>query len=161
MMGWDDAPAHVCRGGDARGLAFCCPPVKPCPVHTKIAEIGLSPQEFVNIKEEFGKKTELGQGARTCFGSLIWCCKASKPCPLRDAELQTLGISHDKYMTLKKELAEEILKASKKGSMNYSDEDIKTLAETFNISFEEAKQTLEESGNDLKTAIKTLRLKSL
>ena len=54
-MGWDDAPAHVCRGGDARGLAFCCPPVKPCPVHTKLAEIGMSPQEFVNIKQEFGK----------------------------------------------------------------------------------------------------------
>ena len=29
------------------------------------------------------------------------------------------------------------------------------------ISFDEAKQALEESGNDLKTAIKNLRLKSL
>ncbi|RAP52018.1 MAG: metal-binding transcription factor [Methanosphaera sp. rholeuAM270] len=160
-MGWDDAPAHVCRGGDARGLAFCCPPVKPCPVHTKLAEIGLNPQEFVNIKEEFGRKTKLGVGAATCFGSLVWCCKASKPCPLRDMELQANGISHDEYMTLKKQLAEEILKHSKQNNLTYTDDEITRLAETFNISFEEAKQALEDSNNDLKTAIKNLRLKSL
>ena len=71
-MGWDDAPAHVCRGGDARGLAFCCPPVKPCPVHMKLEEIGLSPQEFVNIKQNFAKKTKLKHGASTCFGSFVW-----------------------------------------------------------------------------------------
>lgn len=160
-MGWDDAPAHVCRGGDARGLAFCCPPVKPCPVHTKIAEIGLSPQEFVNIKEEFGKKTKLGAGAATCFGSLIWCCKASKPCPLRDMELQANGISHEEYMSLKKELADEIIKHSNVASTDYSDDDITSLADTFDISFDEAKQALSDAGNDLKTAIKNLRLKSL
>ena len=28
-MTWEDAPSHICRGGDVRGLAFCCPPVKP------------------------------------------------------------------------------------------------------------------------------------
>ncbi|MBP8707064.1 MAG: methanogenesis marker 9 domain-containing protein, partial [Methanobrevibacter sp.] len=26
-MTWEDAPSHICRGGDKRGLAFCCPPV--------------------------------------------------------------------------------------------------------------------------------------
>ena len=161
MMGWDDAPAQVCRGGDARGLAFCCPPVKPCPVHTKIAEIGLSPQEFVDIKQEFAKKTKLGLGATTCFGSFVWCCKDSKPCPLRDMELQANGISHDEYMTLKKQLAEEILSHSKANNVSYSDDDITSLAETFDISFDEAKKALDESGNDLKTAIKNLRLKSL
>ncbi|ABC57777.1 MULTISPECIES: methanogenesis marker 9 domain-containing protein [Methanosphaera] len=160
-MGWDDAPAHVCRGGDIRGLAFCCPPVKPCPVHTKLAEVGLSPQEFVNIKEEFGKKTELGKGTGTCFGSLIWCCKASKPCPLRDSVLQSIGMSHDTYMTLKKELANEIVKHSNVNEITYSDKDISTLAETFNITIDEARNALTEAGNDLKTAIKNLRLKSL
>ena len=160
-MGWEDAPAHVCRGGDARGLAFCCPPVKPCPVHAKIAEIGLTPQEFVNIKEDFGKRTKLGTGAATCFGSLIWCCKDSKPCPLRDMELQAAGISHDEYMTLKKQLAEEILKHSKVNTVKYTDEYIQSLASTFNISVDEAKKALDESGNDLKVAIKNLRLKSL
>ena len=160
-MGWDDAPAHVCRGGDIRGLAFCCPPVKPCPVHTKLAEVGLSPQEFVNIKEEFRKKTELGKGTGTCFGSLIWCCKASKPCPLRDSVLQSIGMSHDTYMTLKKELANEIVKHSNVNEITYSDKDISTLAETFNITIDEARNALTEAGNDLKTAIKNLRLKSL
>lgn len=161
MMGWDDAPAHVCRGGDARGLAFCCPPVKPCPVHTKLAEVGLSPQEFVDIKQEFGKKTKLGVGTSTCFGSLVWCCKDSKPCPLRDMELQANGISHDEYMTLKKQLAEEILSRTTANKKVYTDEDIEALAATFDITFLEAKQALAESGNDMKAAIKNLRLKSL
>ena len=160
-MGWDDAPAHVCKGGDARGLAFCCPPVKPCPIHNKLAEIGLDPQEFINIKEEFGKKTKLGAGQGTCFGSLIWCCKASKPCPLRDSQLQMLGISHDEYMELKKQLADEILKHSNVNTVEYSDEDIAQLAETFNITLDDAKAALDDAGNDLKTAIKNLRLKNL
>ena len=161
-MGWDDAPAHVCKGGDARGLAFCCPPVKPCPIHNKLAEIGLSPQEFIQIKEDFAKKTELGQGAATCFGSLVWCCKASKPCPLRDSQLASLGISHDKYMELKKQLADEILKkANIEQKVEYSDDDLKSLAETFNITIDEAKAALEDAGNDLKTAIKKLRLKKI
>lgn len=160
-MGWEDAPAHVCRGGDARGLAFCCPPVKPCPVHMKLEEIGISPQEFVNIKQEFGSKTKLKAGANTCFGSLVWCCKASKPCPLRDMELQANGISHDEYMSLKKQLADEILKHAKTKSVSYTDNDIQSLADTFNISFDEAKSELESADNDLKTAIKNLRMKSL
>ncbi len=160
-MGWSDAPAHICKGGDARGLAFCCPPVKPCPVHNKLAEIGLSPQEFVEIKEEFGKRTDLGKGNGTCFGSLLWCCKASKPCPLRDAVLESIGMSHDTYMSLKKELADEIIKKSNVNTITYSDEDLETLATTFNISKEEAENVLKESGNDLKTAIKNLRLKDL
>ena len=45
--------------------------------------------------------------------------------------------------------------------MQYSDEDIQKLAATFEISFDEAKQALDDSGNDLKAAIKNLRLKSL
>lgn len=160
-MAWEDAPAHVCKGEDARGLAFCCPPVKPCPIHNKLAEIGLSPQDFIELKEEFGKKTELGGGPNTCFGSLVWCCKASKPCPLRDSQLQALGISHDRYMDLKKQLADEILAKSNVNTVKYSDEDIAKLAETFNIPVDEAKEALDTAGNDLKTAIKNLRLKNL
>ncbi len=161
MMGWEDAPNHVCRGGDVRGLAFCCPPVKPCPVHNKLAEVGISPEEFVKIKEDFGKKTDLGKGVGTCFGSLIWCCKASKPCPLRDSALYSIGMSHDEYMTLKKQLAEEIVKHSNVGEINYSDEDLQTLAQTFDISIDEAKSALNASGNDLKSAIKYIRMNNL
>jgi putative methanogenesis marker domain 9 len=159
-MGWENAPAHVCRGGDARGLAFCCPPVKPCPIHGKLKEINLSPEKFVSIKEEFGKKTDLGKGTGTCFGSLVWCCKTSKPCPLRDTVLQSIGMSHDEYMSLKKELAAEILKEADV-KVTYSEKDVEALAQTFDISVTEAKNALSESGNDMKTAIKNLRLKSL
>ena len=93
-MGWDDAPSHICRGGDVRGLAFCCPPVKPCPVMNALREVGITPQEYINIKEDFAKNTRLGEGAGTCFGSLVWCCKTSKPCPLRDMVLRNINMSH-------------------------------------------------------------------
>ena len=89
-MTWEDAPSHICRGGDIRGLAFCCPPVKPCPVLNALEEVNLTPQEYIQIKTEFGKNTRLGEGAGTCFGSLIWCCKPSKPCPLRDMTLRNI-----------------------------------------------------------------------
>jgi len=32
QSGWYNCPKHICSGGDLRGLAFCCPPVKHCPV---------------------------------------------------------------------------------------------------------------------------------
>ena len=56
-MTWEDAPSHICRGGDVRGLAFCCPPVKPCPVLNALQEVNLTPQEFVDIKIQFGRET--------------------------------------------------------------------------------------------------------
>jgi len=43
-------------------------------------------------------------------------------------------------MTLKKQLSEEILKHSNVNTVNYSDEDIQSLADTFEISFDEATQ---------------------
>lgn len=110
-MAWDDAPSHICRGGDVRGLAFCCPPVKPCPIMNALREVGLTPQEFLDIKQQFAKETRLGEGRGTCFESLVWCCKTSKPCPLRDMTLNQIGMSHDEYLTLKKQLSEVILGA--------------------------------------------------
>ncbi|MCQ6253524.1 methanogenesis marker 9 domain-containing protein [Methanocaldococcus sp.] len=111
-MGWENAPSHICRGGDLRGLAFCCPPIKYCPIHKALKILKLSPEEFIRIKEEFGKRTKLGLGKNTCFGSLVWCCKITKPCPYRDYELAKNNITPDEYMELKKELAEEIIKNS-------------------------------------------------
>ncbi len=110
---WDNAPSHVCRGGDLRGLAFCCPPIKGCPIHNLLNILRMTPHEFINIKENFGKKTRLGEGKNTCFGSLVWCCKITKPCPFRDDEMLKINMSEDEYMNLKKELAEEIIKNSK------------------------------------------------
>lgn len=113
-MGWYNAPKHVCRGeGDLRGLSFCCLPVKQCPVHGKINMLGLKAQEFADIKMDFAKGTMLEYGDSTCFGSLVWCCKISKPCFLRDGVLETLGLSDAEYMRLKKELADHILEHTK------------------------------------------------
>ncbi|WP_406670170.1 methanogenesis marker 9 domain-containing protein [Methanolobus sp. ZRKC4] len=121
-MGWYNAPKHVCRGeGDLRGLTFCCLPVKQCPVHGKIERLGLTAQEFADLKMEFAKGTMLEYGDSTCFGSLVWCCKISKPCFLRDGVLETLGLSDAEYMRLKKELADYIIENAKKpinGSKN-------------------------------------------
>ncbi|MDW7731649.1 MAG: methanogenesis marker 9 domain-containing protein [Methanolobus sp.] len=113
-MGWYNAPKHVCRGeGDLRGLTFCCLPVKQCPVHGKIKNLGLTAHEFADIKMDFAKGTMLEYGDSTCFGSLVWCCKISKPCFLRDGVLETLGLSDAEYMRLKKELADHILENAK------------------------------------------------
>lgn len=158
-MAWENAPSHICRGGDVRGLAFCCPPVKPCPIMNALREVGLTPQEFLDIKQKFAKETRLGEGPATCFGSLVWCCKTSKPCPLRDMTLNQIGMTEDEYMTLKKQLSEEILKA---GNVQASNDDAAmALAETFNISVDEAKKTLEDCDNDLRMAVKLLKLKEL
>ena len=156
-MGWDDAPSHICRGGDVRGLAFCCPPVKPCPVMNALREVGITPQEYIKIKEDFAKNTRLGEGAGTCFGSLVWCCKPSKPCPLRDITLKNIGMTHDEYLDLKKELSDKLVGVDKPTP----DESVKVLAETFNIGEMEAMSVLNDCNNDLRMAVKLLRVKSL
>ncbi len=109
---WENAPSHICRGGDLRGLAYCCPPIKGCPIHKALNILQITPEKFIKIKEDFGKKTKLGLGKNTCFGSLVWCCKITKPCPYRDREMEKYGISKEEYMRLKKELSYEILKNS-------------------------------------------------
>lgn len=156
-MVWKDSPSHVCRGGDKRALTFCCPPVKPCPIIYALEDAKLSPQDYIKIKEKFGEKTKLGYGEGTCFGSLVWCCKPSKPCPLRDMVLRRIDMSEDEYMKLKRELSEELVGAS----ISSIQESVKALTETFNVPEEEAYQVLSDCGNDLKNAIKVLRMKDL
>ena len=155
-MVWEDSPSHVCRGGDKRALTFCCPPVKPCPIIYALEEANLSSQDYIAKKEEFGKKTRLGQGEGTCFGSLVWCCKPSKPCPLRDMVLRKIDMSVEEYMELKKQLSEELV-----GVAASSKEEIKALADAFDIPEEEADNVLQECGNDLRMAAKILKMKSL
>lgn len=156
-MEWEDAPSHICRGGDKRGLAFCCPPVKTCPMIYALEDAKLTPQDYIKIKQNFGKRTRLGYGEGTCFGSMVWCCKPSKPCPLRDMAMRKINMSEDEYMKLKKELSEELVGKSPSSVK----ESVKALAETFKVPEEEALQVLSECGNDLKTAIKVLRMKDL
>jgi TIM-barrel protein len=108
-IGWYNAPKHVCSQGDFRGLAFCCLPVKPCPVHGKFRKLGYTAEEFAKTKFDFAKGTMLEYGGDTCFGSLVWCCKITKPCWIRDGVLNTIGLSDSDYMKLKKQLAEYVL----------------------------------------------------
>ena len=109
LSGWCNAPKHICAGGDLRGLTFCCPPVKNCAVFGALKRAGLTPEEFVNRKIAAAKGTPLEKGEGTCFGSLVWCCKISKPCYLRDEALARAHLSEKDYMELKKKLAEKIL----------------------------------------------------
>lgn len=156
-MVWDDSPSHVCRGGDKRALTFCCPPVKPCPILYALEDAKITPQEYVEIKEDFGERTRLGHGEGTCFGSLVWCCKPSKPCPLRDMVMRRIDMSTEEYLELKKELSEELVGKTESSV----EEKVKGLSEAFNVHEEEALQTLQECGNDLKMAMKLLRMKNL
>ncbi len=120
-LGWYNSPKHLCSGkGDLRSLTFCCVPVKPCALLYKLKKLGLAPQDFVEIKKEFGKGTMLEYGDSTCFGSLLWCCKISKPCFLRDGVLDLLELSPQEYMTLKKELSEYILDHAKVAKNDHS-----------------------------------------
>lgn len=155
-MVWSDAPSHVCRGGDKRALTFCCPPVKPCPIMIALEEAGLTAQDYIEIKESFAKRTRLGEGQGTCFGSLVWCCKPSKPCPLRDMAMKRINMSTEEYMELKKKLSEELV-----GTSEPDTESVKALADAFNVTPEEAREALEDAANDLRTAMKILRMKSL
>lgn len=109
LSGWCNAPKHICAGGDLRGLAFCCPPVKSCAVFGALKRAGLTPEEFVNRKIAAARGTPLEKGEGTCFGSLVWCCKIGKPCYLRDEALARANLSEREYMELKKKLAEKIL----------------------------------------------------
>ena len=111
LVGWYNAPKHICSGGDLRGIAFCCPPVKNCPLLGALKKIGVTPRQFIERKLELTRGTPLEPGDGTCFGSLAWCCKITKPCFMRDAVLDSHGISPDEYMRLKKKLAEDLLKA--------------------------------------------------
>lgn len=108
-IGWYNAPKHVCSEGDFRGLAFCCLPVKPCPVHEKFRKLGYTAEEFARTKLDFAKGTMLEYGGDTCFGSLVWCCKITKPCWIRDGVLNTIGLSDVEYMKLKQQLAKYVL----------------------------------------------------
>jgi putative methanogenesis marker domain 9 len=112
IMGWYNAPKHICAGGDLRGLAFCCPPVKNCPIHGALKKLGMTPEEFAKRKQQIARGTILDQEVDTCFGSLIWCCKITKPCYMRDAALRRLRISEAEYMVLKKNVAERLLNKS-------------------------------------------------
>lgn len=118
MTGWYNAPKHICGGGDLRALAFCCLPVKPCALHGALKQAGIGAEEFMKIKTDFARKTPIEFGEGTCFGSMTWCCKITKPCFLRDSALESIGLSDVEYMRIKKKLSEYILNYAKNKQKN-------------------------------------------
>lgn len=107
--GWYNAPKQLCRGGDIRSLAFCCLPVKHCPLIPFLEKIGLTREEYMDIKTRAVADTPLAQGKMTCFGSMAWCCKSSSPCMLRGIAEKTAGLTGPEYMHLKRDLADKIM----------------------------------------------------
>ena len=107
--GWYNAPKQICRGGDIRALAFCCMPVKECPLIPTLERIGMPRDEYVRMKLEAVRGTMLDHGKQTCFGSLAFCCKNSSPCMFRNMTLKQHQITPKEYMRLKRELSEMIM----------------------------------------------------
>ena len=108
-VGWYNAPKQLCRGGDIRGLTFCCMPVKQCPLLPTLETIGMSREEYLSIKGSATKGTLLAEGSHTCFGSLAFCCKATTPCMFRDMTLKSINLPKNEYMALKRTLSEKIV----------------------------------------------------
>ncbi len=108
-MGWYNAPKQVCRGGDYRGLAFCCMPMKQCPLLPTLSAIGLGHEEYIKLKMDAVTGTPLESGSSTCFGSLAFCCKSTTPCMFRDMALMETGLAKPEYMRLKCHLSEKIM----------------------------------------------------
>jgi tRNA-dihydrouridine synthase B len=107
--GWYNSPKQLCRGGDIRALAFCCMPVKECPLIPTLSRIGLPKEDYIRTKLDTVKGTPLEEGKQTCFGSLAWCCKTSSPCMFRDMTLRQQNISKKDYMRMKRELSGTII----------------------------------------------------
>jgi putative methanogenesis marker domain 9 len=107
--GWYNAPKQLCRGGDLRSLAFCCMPVKQCPLLPALDTIGMDREEYLALKRELTDGTEISKGSHTCFGSLAWCCKSSTPCMFRDMMLDSLSLTKSEYMTMKRKLSDGIM----------------------------------------------------
>ncbi|MFX0039637.1 MAG: methanogenesis marker 9 domain-containing protein [Candidatus Heimdallarchaeota archaeon] len=126
LPGWERvAPIPLCMGGDYRALTFCCRPgyaltfASKCKRDETLLELGLTPEEFVKIKEKFSKENNWNSEL-VCFGSLSYCCMRRDGCSKRDLALsekyptKTLEDIMEIYFKKKKELSKRILKCIKK-----------------------------------------------
>jgi predicted metal-binding transcription factor (methanogenesis marker protein 9) len=121
IPGWKHAPVPICMGGDFRALTWCCKPGYAltfgykCRRDQKLKEVGMSPEEFIRIKEEFSQKHNWGSEF-TCYGSLSYCCMRQSGCYRRDQDLAKRypNMSYEEilkeYYSLKKLLAQLLLK---------------------------------------------------
>ena len=120
VPGWKDAPIHICMDADYRGLTFCCKPgyslthAFTCKRDEILIEIGLTPEEFMQIKEEFSNENNWDSEV-VCFGSLSYCCMRRRGCSRRDIALverypnKSLEEMMKIYFNKKKELSKRIL----------------------------------------------------
>ncbi|MBN2155439.1 MAG: methanogenesis marker 9 domain-containing protein [Candidatus Lokiarchaeota archaeon] len=124
LPGWKNAPIPICMGGDYRALTWCCKPGSTltfgykCLRDIKLQEIGMTPDDFIRVKEEFSKKYQWDSNY-PCFGSFSYCCMRRGGCDLRDPGLKKrypnleFADIQKEYYIRKKELAEIILKCAK------------------------------------------------
>ena len=120
IPGWNNAPIHICMNADYRGLTFCCKPGHSltfgfkCKRDLTLKELGLNPEEFIRIKEEFSKENNWDSEV-VCFGSISYCCMRRGGCPRRDIALSKRypNIPLEEIMKIyfkkKKELSKRIL----------------------------------------------------
>jgi predicted metal-binding transcription factor (methanogenesis marker protein 9) len=121
ILGWEEnAPVPICMGGDYRALTFCCKPgfsltfAFKCGRDRILKEIGLSPEDFMAIKEQFSRENDWDSDV-VCFGSISYCCMRRGGCPRRDIALQLRypNLSQENVMKIyfqkKKELSKIIL----------------------------------------------------
>jgi predicted metal-binding transcription factor (methanogenesis marker protein 9) len=140
LPGWEkDAPVPICMGGDYRALTFCCKPGHSltfgfkCQRDEKLKEVGIDPEEFVKIKEQFSEENEWGSDY-VCFGSISYCCMRSGGCPRRDVALveRYPGMSMNEIMKIyfqkKKVLSKKILECIEN---QHGKEKIKELLDLF------------------------------
>jgi predicted metal-binding transcription factor (methanogenesis marker protein 9) len=71
--------------------------------------------------------------------------------------MRKIDMTVEEYMDLKKQLSEELVGSAPSAN----EESIKALADTFDVPEEEAKDVLQECGNDIRMAAKILRMKDL
>ncbi len=107
-MTWVDPPKHVCRRSSLEGLVFCCPAEKRCRPRDRCMEFyGMTPEDFRKIKESYSEELDRSKEPKVCFGSLVWCCKSTRACSIRDRALEHVGLTIDEYMSIKKRMSEE------------------------------------------------------
>ncbi|MBD3195946.1 MAG: hypothetical protein GF317_12870 [Candidatus Lokiarchaeota archaeon] len=121
IPGWEkNAPVPICMGGDYRALTFCCKPGYSltfgfkCRRDSTLAELGLSQEDFVRIKEDFSIENNWDSDI-VCFGSISYCCMRRGGCSRRDLALEKKypELSEEErmklYFTKKRNLSKRIL----------------------------------------------------
>ena len=122
IPGWNSATVPICMFGDYRALSWCCKPGSSltfgfkCRRDNILKELKLTPEEFMNIKDQYSKENNW-DSELVCFGSISYCCMRAGGCPRRDVALvdRYPGVPKEEIMEIyfqkKKELSKKILES--------------------------------------------------